>query len=129
MEKESNENTNRKENLIDVNYVMKLAKLDLSPEDLGHFGAELEKIIGYIDMIGEADVSAVETAEASIELEYDSLAGFEGLSEKFYKDCRIDECKTDESYDFGIVKNNAPDFETQAAGSETGFFLVPQVIE
>ncbi len=119
----------QKEKLIDVNYVMKLAKLDLDSEELARFGAELENILEYINMIREADVSAVETSEGGLELEYDSLIGAGELNEKFYKDCRIDECKKDESYDFGIVKTDAPGFESHDAGSETGFFIVPQVIE
>ena len=117
----------KKGNIIDINHVMKLSKLDLSEKDLEHFGAELNKILEYINMIGEADISPLGGIEE--ELEYDRLVGFEDLNEKFYKDCRIDECKTDESYDFGIVKTDAPSFETQNAGSESGFFVVPQVIE
>jgi Asp-tRNA(Asn)/Glu-tRNA(Gln) amidotransferase C subunit len=106
---------------------MKLAKLDLSEKDLEHFGTELNKILEYINMIGEADIAPLDGIEG--ELEYDRLVGFEDLNEKFYKDCRIDECKIDESYDFGIVKTDAPSFETQNSGSESGFFVVPQIIE
>ncbi|MHB1697968.1 MAG: Asp-tRNA(Asn)/Glu-tRNA(Gln) amidotransferase subunit GatC [bacterium] len=113
--------------IIDINHVMKLAKLDLSPKDLEHFGSELNKILGYIDMIKEADISKINGMLN--ELEYDKLAGVTDLNSQFYKDCRIDECKTDGSFDFAIVKSNAPSFEIQSAGFENGFFVVPQIIE
>jgi aspartyl/glutamyl-tRNA(Asn/Gln) amidotransferase C subunit len=113
--------------IIDINHVMKLAKLDLSEKDLGHFGSELNKILEYINMIQEADVSKIEGI--SDELEYDKLTSGTALNDKFYKDCRIDECKIDGSFNFGIVKSNAPSFESQAGDSEGGFFVVPQIIE
>ena len=119
--------TDKKENIIDIHHVMKLAKLDLSEKDLGHFASELNKILEYINMIQEADVSKIEGSLN--ELEYDKLTSGSDLSDKFYKDCRIDECKIDDSFDFAIVKSNAPAFETRSAGSEEGFFVVPQIIE
>ena len=119
---------------MDINHVMKLAKLDLNEEESAHFASELNKIIGYIDMIQSADVSKIE--DILEELDYDRLISNEGLNERFYKDCRIDECKTDDTFDFEIVKSNAPSFEAQTAGlgledtaTESGFFVVPQVIE
>ncbi len=117
---------------MDIEHVMKLAKLDLNEEESAHFGSELTKILEYIDMIQSADVSKIEGV--SDELEYDKLISSEGLNEKFYKDCRIDECKIDGTFDFGIVKADAPSFETQTAVSddskcEPGFFVVPQIIE
>ncbi len=112
---------------IDIRHVMKLAKLNLSADELEHFGSELNKVLGYIDMIKEADVSQI--GGGGDALEYDKLARRTDLNEEFYKDCRIDECKTDGSFDFGIVKSGAPSFEETAAGSESGFFVVPQVIE
>ena len=119
---------------MDINHVMKLAKLDLNEEESAHFASELNKIIGYIDMIQSADVSKIEDILG--ELDYDRLISNEGLNERFYKDCRIDECKTDDTFDFEIVKSNAPSFEAQTAGlgledtaTESGFFVVPQVIE
>lgn len=113
--------------IIDINHVIKLAKLDLSPKDMEHFGSELNKILGYIDMIKEADISKINGMLN--ELEYDKLVGVTDLNSQFYKDCRIDECKTDGSFDFSIVKIDAPSFEVQTAGSESGFFVVPQIIE
>ncbi|MHB8231719.1 MAG: Asp-tRNA(Asn)/Glu-tRNA(Gln) amidotransferase subunit GatC [bacterium] len=112
---------------MDIHHVMKLAKLDLSPKGLERFGAELNEILGYIDMIKEADVSKINGMLN--ELEYDKLVRGVELDSEFYKDCRNDECKTDGSFDFGIVKSNAPSFEIQPAGSENGFFVVPQIIE
>ncbi len=118
---------NENVNVIDINHVMRLAKLDLSEKDLEHFGSELNKILDYINMIQEADISKI--TGILDELEYDKLTLGTDLNDKFYKDCRIDECKIDDSFDFGIVKSDAPNFETQAAGSENGFFVVPQIIE
>ncbi len=112
---------------MDIKHVMKLAKLDLNEKESEHFGSELDKILGYIDMIQSADVSKIE--QVLNELEYDKLTSGDDLSDKFYKDCRLDICKTDDSFDFGIVKNNAPAFEAHKADSESGFFVVPQVIE
>ena len=119
---------------MDIDHVMKLAKLDLNEEESVHFASELNKILGYIDMIQSADVSKIE--EILDELDYDRLISNEGLNEKFYKDCRIDKCKIDDTFDFEIVKSNAPSFEVQTAGfaaedaaTESGFFVVPQVIE
>ncbi len=119
---------------MDINHVMKLAKLDLNEEESAHFSFELAKILEYIDMIQSADVSKIEGILD--ELDYDRLISNEGLNEKFYKDCRIDECKTDNTFDFEIVKSNAPSFEVQNDSLsmednmvESGFFVVPQVIE
>jgi Glu-tRNAGln amidotransferase C subunit. len=42
---------------MDINHVMKLAKLDLNEEESAHFASELNKILEYIDMIQSADVS------------------------------------------------------------------------
>ena len=113
--------------IIDIHHVAMLAKLDLSGEELKRFEAELDKILGYIGMLGEADVSIISGIEE--ELEYDRLATGIDLNADFYEDCRIDVCKTDDSFDFSIVKSNAPEFEAASADSESGFFVVPQVIE
>ncbi|MGC8554588.1 MAG: Asp-tRNA(Asn)/Glu-tRNA(Gln) amidotransferase subunit GatC [Candidatus Acidulodesulfobacterium sp.] len=119
---------------MDIYHVMKLAKLDLNEDESVHFSSELTKILEYIDMIQSADVSKIEGILD--ELDYDRLISNEDLNEKFYKDCRIDECKIDDTFDFEIVKSNAPSFEVQTAGlgsedavKESGFFVVPQVIE
>jgi aspartyl-tRNA(Asn)/glutamyl-tRNA(Gln) amidotransferase subunit C len=50
---------------IDVKYVAHLARLTLSPEEEQKIGAQLGTILGYIEKLGEVDVSEVEpTAHA-----------------------------------------------------------------
>lgn len=113
--------------IIDISHVAALAKLDLNPSELEHFGSEIDKILGYIGILSEADVSGIAGMEA--ELEYDRLATGADLTTGFYEDCRLDKCKVDDTFDFGIARKNAPDFESAQADSSGGFFVVPQVIE
>lgn len=115
------------ENIIDIKHVMKLAKLDLNESDSEHFSNELNKILEYIDMLKEADVSGINAV--SDELDYDNLVSGTGLTTEFYKDCRLDECSPDDSFSFDIVKSNAPNFEPAGADLKSGFFVVPQIIE
>ena len=50
---------------IDVNYVAHLARLALSPEEAQKFGAQLGQVLGYIEKLGEVDVTGIEpTAHA-----------------------------------------------------------------
>ena len=50
---------------IDVNYVAHLARLALSPEEAQKFGAQLGQVLGYIEKLGQVDVSGIEpTAHA-----------------------------------------------------------------
>jgi aspartyl-tRNA(Asn)/glutamyl-tRNA(Gln) amidotransferase subunit C len=50
---------------IDVRYVAHLARLALSPEEEQKIGAQLGKVLGYIEKLKEVDVTAVEpTAHA-----------------------------------------------------------------
>lgn len=115
------------EDIIDIDHAMKLAKLDLNKEDSEHLSQELNKILHYIDILKGADVSGIDAV--SDELDYNALVGETALAAEFYKDCRLDECDPDNSFDFNIVKSNAPSFEADTAGSGQGFFVVPQVIE
>ncbi len=133
------------ESFIDINHVMKLAKLDLTGEDSVHYSSELNKILDYIDMLKGADTSGLK--DIAEDLEYEALTSGAPLDTGFYKDCRQDECAVDASYDFETVKRIAPSFEAvPGAGAkrrpaeltpgtedvsctEYGFFVVPQVIE
>ena len=45
---------------IDVGYVARLARLDLSEEDAGRFQAQLERVLGYIQQLKEVEVEGVE---------------------------------------------------------------------
>ena len=118
---------NNAENIIDIDHVVKLAKLNLNESDSEHFSKELNKILDYIDMLKEADVSRINSALG--ELDYDNLVSGITLKTDFYKDCRLDECVPDDSFSFNIVKDDAPNFEASGETSEYGFFVVPQVIE
>ncbi|MEM1208905.1 MAG: Asp-tRNA(Asn)/Glu-tRNA(Gln) amidotransferase subunit GatC [Planctomycetota bacterium] len=44
----------------DVRQVAKLARLELSDGEVAHFREQLGQILGYIDKLGEVDVSGVE---------------------------------------------------------------------
>jgi len=45
---------------IDVRYVADLARIDLAPEEIVHFQEQLERILGFIETLKDADVSGVE---------------------------------------------------------------------
>lgn len=50
---------------FNVEYVARLARIALSPEEEQKLGAQLENILGYIEKLKQADVSGVEpTAHA-----------------------------------------------------------------
>jgi len=43
-----------------VRHVAKLARLELSDEDVTKFGGQLNKVLGYMDILKEVDVDGVE---------------------------------------------------------------------
>ena len=50
---------------IDIEYVARLARLSLTPEEQQSFAAQLEHVLAYIDKLKEVDVSNVDpTAHA-----------------------------------------------------------------
>jgi aspartyl-tRNA(Asn)/glutamyl-tRNA(Gln) amidotransferase subunit C len=50
---------------FDVKYVAHLARIALTPEEEEKFGAQLTHILGYIDKLGQLDVTDIEpTAHA-----------------------------------------------------------------
>jgi len=54
------------QNHIDVKYVAKLARLEISEEHAQKLQRDLENIVGYIDELSQVDVTGVEpTAHAS----------------------------------------------------------------
>jgi aspartyl-tRNA(Asn)/glutamyl-tRNA(Gln) amidotransferase subunit C len=47
---------------LDVQYVAKLARLSLTPEEASIFQAQLADVLEYVAKLGEVDVSDVETS-------------------------------------------------------------------
>ncbi|UCB53303.1 MAG: Asp-tRNA(Asn)/Glu-tRNA(Gln) amidotransferase subunit GatC [Candidatus Zixiibacteriota bacterium] len=90
--------------LKDVEYLAKLAKLDLSPEERVAFQRELDKIIGYIDQLNELDTENVPITSHVIPLQ---------------NVLREDEVLPSLSADQALA--NAP-------RKKKGFFRVPKVI-
>ncbi len=54
---------------IDIDYVAKLARLDLSEEEKQTFTAQLGDILGYVDKLSDVDVSGVEPMAHAFPLE------------------------------------------------------------
>lgn len=55
-------------NEAQVRQVAHLARLNLSPERLVEFGAQLSKIVGYFDMLQELDTDDVEPTAHPLDL-------------------------------------------------------------
>jgi len=90
---------------IDVAYVAKLARLDISEEQVESLQKDMEAILNYIDLLGELDVSDIEpTAHAA----------------PLHNIARVDEAAQFENRD-GIIAN-AP------ATIEDELIRVPQVM-
>ncbi len=53
---------------FDVNYVARLARISLSPEEAQTLGAQLGQILGYIEKLNELDVRQVEPTAHAIPL-------------------------------------------------------------
>ncbi len=53
---------------LDVRYVARLARLDLTPEEEQTFGAQLGQILAYIAKLRELDVSHVEPTAHAVPL-------------------------------------------------------------
>ena len=88
-----------------VRHIAKLARIAVSDEEVAALEPELNNILGWIEQLGEVDVTGVEPMTAVI-----------ANHQRFRKD---------EVTDGGIrdaVLANAPD-------AEHGFFAVPKVIE
>ncbi len=51
---------------LDVAYVAKLARLDLTPEETGLFEKQLGEVLKYVAKLSEVDVSAVEAATHAV---------------------------------------------------------------
>lgn len=90
---------------IDVAYIARLAKLDLTPQETERFSADLSQILGYVAQLEKWDTSEVEPMCHPIPM-FDSV--------------RID--KPAESLSNEAAVFNAPE-------EEDGQFRVPKVVE
>jgi len=51
---------------LDVRYVARLARIDLTDEEVGRFQSQLSRVLEYVEQLGRLDVSGVEpTAHAN----------------------------------------------------------------
>jgi aspartyl-tRNA(Asn)/glutamyl-tRNA(Gln) amidotransferase subunit C len=69
----------------DLEHIAKLARIDLNPEELGEFRADLNKVLGYVEVLKTVDTEGVEPLATVTGLEnvfrediaYESLLGRE----------------------------------------------------
>ena len=99
------EENHKKSGIIDVAYVARLARLELTPPEIDEFQKQLEHVIRYIDTLDRADVSAVEPTAHSVPVQ-----------NVFRKDIARD------SLDHDAVLANAP-------VQTNGQFTVPKIVE
>ena len=90
---------------LNVKYVARLARLELTPEEEQKIGAQLSSILGYIEKLKEVDVSGVEPTAHAFPL---------------VNVMRPDEVRP--SLSTGEALANAP---AQAGG----LFIVPKIVE
>ncbi|MBQ4637031.1 MAG: Asp-tRNA(Asn)/Glu-tRNA(Gln) amidotransferase subunit GatC [Akkermansia sp.] len=90
---------------IDVAYIAKLAKLDLTAEETERFSTDLNRILGYVAQLGEWDTTGIEPM-------YHPLPVFDAV--------RTDTAGQSLSNEAALV--NAP-------AEEDGQFRVPKVVE
>ncbi len=90
---------------IDVKYVAHLARIALTPDEEKKLGAQLGHILGYIEKLGELDVTQVEPTAHAVPM---------------VNVTRADETRPSLSHEEAL--RNAP----KKAG---GLFVVPQIVE
>jgi aspartyl-tRNA(Asn)/glutamyl-tRNA(Gln) amidotransferase subunit C len=90
---------------IDVKYVAHLARIALTPDEEKKLGAQLGPILGYIEKLGELDVSQVEPTAHAVPM---------------VNVTRADETRPSLPHEDAL--RNAP----KKAG---GLFVVPQIVE
>jgi len=89
----------------DVEYIAELARLQLSPQEIESLSEDMNKILGYIDLLNELDTENTEPLEHVIEL-----------------DSRLREDEAKEPLSHKDALKNAPD-------ADSDYFRVPRVIE
>lgn len=90
---------------IDVRYVARLARLQLTPEEEQQFGEQLAHILGYVEKLKELDVTGVEPTAHPIPL---------------VNVTRADEVRPSLSHEAAL--RNAP-------AEANGLFTVPKIVE
>jgi aspartyl-tRNA(Asn)/glutamyl-tRNA(Gln) amidotransferase subunit C len=90
---------------IDVKYVAHLARLSLTPDEEKKLAAQLGNILGYIEKLGELDVTAVEPTAHAVPM---------------VNVTRADEVRPSLPHDDAL--RNAP-------AQANGLFIVPKIIE
>ncbi len=89
----------------EVRYVAHLARLELGDDEAAGFAAQLDEILGYIDKLGELDVTGVEPTRHALEIV------------NAFRDDAVRE-----SFDADTALSNAPE-------SHENYFKVPKIIE
>jgi len=100
-----NDQHSRTEKDIDVAYVARLARLQLSDDEIATFQAQLDDIVGYVRKINELDLSGIEPTSHA-----------HPVHNVFRKDGTRDGLAHDD------VMSNAP-------SSRDGQFIVPKIVE
>lgn len=90
---------------LNVQYVARLARLSLTPEEEQQFGAQLAKVLSYIDQLRQVDVSQVEPMAHAVPL---------------VNVTRPDEIRPSLAQDEPL--RNAP-------AKASGLFIVPKIVE
>jgi aspartyl-tRNA(Asn)/glutamyl-tRNA(Gln) amidotransferase subunit C len=90
---------------FDVQYVARLARIELTAAEEEKFGAQLSQILGYIEKLNQLDVSAIEPTAHAVPL--------------------VNVFRPDE------VRPSLPNQEAlrNAPASADGLFLVPKIVE
>lgn len=92
-------------NLIDVAYIARLAKLDLTPEETARFSEDLNQVLAYVAQLDQWDTTGTEPM-------YHPLPVLDALREDIPGDSLSNEA----------ALSNAP-------AQEDGQFRVPKVVE
>jgi aspartyl-tRNA(Asn)/glutamyl-tRNA(Gln) amidotransferase subunit C len=90
---------------LDVQYVARLARLELTAAEEEKFGAQLSQVLGYIEKLNQLDVSAIEPTAHAVPL--------------------VNVFRADE------VRPSLPNEEAMrnAPARADGLFLVPKIVE
>jgi len=90
---------------LDVKYVAHLARMELTPEEETHFGAQLVKVLDYVNQLSQLDVTGVEPTAHALPIQNVT---------------RPDEVRPSLSHEDAM--RNAP-------AKADGLFVVPKIVE